>query len=919
MYCLCNLFLIVSFIGCGGGNSSENREPPNRSAAISFQLTFAQPPSQHTQTGIDSASSEPDVCIDYGIDTIAVSVYQTQDNTEVASAEGACADHSITVKNVPAGKSLYVVCKGLFGPNTAWQGQCDDVFAIADQNTDIGIIDMQYIGDDTTGPEIISTFPAADATDVDLSAWIVVGFNEALSPSTIPDKAIVVLKSDIPVPGQVSYDPSTRSIRFTPADAYSFDTETTYSVTLQSQGDDNRTITDIAGNPLTGDVSWQFSTRGSDDNTAPQIIATSPPNGAMDVSQQVSISVVFSEPMNSASLTGSILQLSSDQGTIDGQILYDEQTRTLSMIPNFVLNTTTLYTAVISTDAMDLSQNTLPKPYSWQFRTVGPLYNLTVLKSGNGSGFVTSTPSFIECGDTCQAEISANTQITLEATAGDNSEFTGWSGDFCNGDTGPCSIVITDDTTVTANFSQRNSHTISTSVIPEDGSGGSISPANAVVLHGDEQAFEIQSKGGYNTVTVKVDGELITPSSSYKFENVTESHTIEATFKYISVISEKPVSHDSYPQININGHVVWNSDNGSKSDIYYRHSGSEENISEEIPGGHFNPQINANEHIVWECKNSSRTDIYYYYYDYTQDKPIVKNITQDYNLPSGHLPRINDSGHVVWLSKGNGSSEFDVYYYSGSTPFLLPKSSDSVLSSNLTENNVQLINIQPALQINTKGDVVWINIDGITHEIIYYDGTKSINLSQRAGNSGSGLDPQINAEGDVVWSTYVDLDSEIYYYRRSTDETSNLSNNIEGDDKRPQINKNGYVVWECDYGSESDIYFYDGKTIDNLTEHWKGNCKMAQINALGNIVWQASDESYTYLYYKGLVSYKSAYYSNLTPQICDKDEAVWLGYNGHDYDICAVKAEIHFYQDHRTTKLKELPKYHDYFDTMPFP
>lgn len=163
MYRLCILFFIVSFIGCDGGNSSEYRESSNRSATISFQLTFTQSQRQHAQTRIDNAISEPDVCIDYEIDTIAVSVYQTHDDTEVASAEGACADHSLTVKNVPAGKSLYVVCEGLVGPNTAWQGRRDGIVAIADQNTDIGIIDMQYIGDDTTGPEIISTFPSADA------------------------------------------------------------------------------------------------------------------------------------------------------------------------------------------------------------------------------------------------------------------------------------------------------------------------------------------------------------------------------------------------------------------------------------------------------------------------------------------------------------------------------------------------------------------------------------------------------------------------------------------------------------------------------------------------------------------------------------------------------------------------------------
>jgi hypothetical protein len=311
---------------------------------------------------------------------------------------------------------------------------------------------------------------------------------------------------------------------------------------------------------------------------------------------------------------------------------------------------------------------------------------------------------------------------------------------------------MTDNTIITANFKQRNSYSINTSVIPEDGSGGAISPASVVVLDGDDQAFEILSKGGYNIVEVKVDGELIAPSSSYKFINITENHTIEATFKSKLVISQKPVSHDSIPQINTDGHVVWHSDIGPKSDIYYLHSGSEENITEEIPGDHFYPQINTNGHIVWVCDNSTRTDIYYYHYDSTLGRPVVKNITQDHNLPSGHLPRINDSGHMP----------HDIYYYNGSTPFIIHKGSNTDSFTRLTKNNEQLVYLKPDLKIN--------------------------------------------AEGDVVWSSFVDSNYEIYYYRRSSDMIDNLSNNNEADDKHPQINDNGYVVWQCDSGSESDIY-----------------------------------------------------------------------------------------------------------------
>ena len=103
---------------------------------------------------------------------------------------------------------------------------------------DIGIIDMLYIGNDSTAAEIASTFPAADSANVDVFAPIVIVFTEQLAPSSIPDQAIAVSGKDSLVPGQVGYDSGSQTIRFVPANA--FNTETTYTVTLQTQGDDNQ-------------------------------------------------------------------------------------------------------------------------------------------------------------------------------------------------------------------------------------------------------------------------------------------------------------------------------------------------------------------------------------------------------------------------------------------------------------------------------------------------------------------------------------------------------------------------------------------------------------------------------------------------------------------------------------------------------
>ena len=58
-----------------------------------------------------------------------------------------------------------------------------------------------------------------------------------------------------------------------------------------------------------------------------------------------------------------------------------------------------------------------------------PPGTLTVLKSGSGTGLVTSTPAGIACGTDCQEPYVFGTSVTLSAVADVGSTFAGWSGD----------------------------------------------------------------------------------------------------------------------------------------------------------------------------------------------------------------------------------------------------------------------------------------------------------------------------------------------------------------------------------------------------------------------------------------------------------------------------------------------------------
>jgi hypothetical protein len=85
---------------------------------------------------------------------------------------------------------------------------------------------------------------------------------------------------------------------------------------------------------------------------------------------------------------------------------------------------------------------------------------------------------------------------------------------------------------VTANHTIAASFVISTYTITAiAGSGGSISPAGAVVVnYGDSQSFTITPNTGYHVTDVKVDGVSQGAITGYPFINVIANHTISATF-----------------------------------------------------------------------------------------------------------------------------------------------------------------------------------------------------------------------------------------------------------------------------------------------------------------------------------------------------------------------------------------------------
>ncbi len=86
--------------------------------------------------------------------------------------------------------------------------------------------------------------------------------------------------------------------------------------------------------------------------------------------------------------------------------------------------------------------------------TFSTVYTLSIGRGGNGT--VVGTPSgefgtSINCGGNCSAKFQQGTTVTLAATPAAGLKFTGWSGS-CSGVTPTCSVTISADTKVQANF-----------------------------------------------------------------------------------------------------------------------------------------------------------------------------------------------------------------------------------------------------------------------------------------------------------------------------------------------------------------------------------------------------------------------------------------------------------------------------------
>jgi hypothetical protein len=224
---------------------------------------------------------------------------------------------------------------------------------------------------DVTAPTVSSTVPLNAATGVAINSAMSATFSEAMDSLTITTTTFTLKQGTTSVSGAVTYSGFTATFKPTANLAAS----TTYTATITTGAKD------LAGNGLASNYVWSFTTGATPDTTPPTVISTVPLNAATGVAINSAMSATFSEAMDPSSIlsgtraepdpptipTTNTFVLHKGTTFVSGAVTYSGFTATFKPTDN--LDSSTVYTATITTRAQDLAGNALVANYVWSFTT----------------------------------------------------------------------------------------------------------------------------------------------------------------------------------------------------------------------------------------------------------------------------------------------------------------------------------------------------------------------------------------------------------------------------------------------------------------------------------------------------------------------------------------------------------------------
>lgn len=202
-------------------------------------------------------------------------------------------------------------------------------------------------------PMVVATTPSDGASGVSRTAPITATANQSLVADTVSTLSFLVATSaGVQLPGVVDYDDSTLTMTFTPA------SELPAGATLSAQV--TATITSTMTAPLMP-LTWTFTTI---DNQPPMLASSSPLANAVNVPDNATIVVAFSEPVTGVDGTSFTVTAGAPiAGVVSGS------GASYSFTPSLVLPAASVVTVSLSGSIMDLAGNSL-LPVQFMFTTL---------------------------------------------------------------------------------------------------------------------------------------------------------------------------------------------------------------------------------------------------------------------------------------------------------------------------------------------------------------------------------------------------------------------------------------------------------------------------------------------------------------------------------------------------------------------
>ncbi len=218
-------------------------------------------------------------------------------------------------------------------------------------------------------PQVTGVTPVNSAVDIAVTSGVFIQFNKALDPSSLQASNVILRNGQFQsVDVTISDDTVNNRILVQPVVLLEY--STAYSILIKGgQGG----IMDTQGNWMAGDFVSTFQTVNAPDTVAPTVLSHWPQANAVNISVQPSISIIFSEAMLGASISGSSVELRTAGGsTVTSDVLYDSASRTATLVPTAPLLSGVVYNVRLiggAAGVKDRAGNSLQSDYTWSFTT----------------------------------------------------------------------------------------------------------------------------------------------------------------------------------------------------------------------------------------------------------------------------------------------------------------------------------------------------------------------------------------------------------------------------------------------------------------------------------------------------------------------------------------------------------------------